>query len=99
QQLQMVLVNRAGTFPLTLAKFMSTTQTSTISLENFNLLLHGEHTPVVHLHVPIRHGTIFLVSVLVSSGLKSILAQPSALVLMNCVLTVQLLYHLLLWHS
>lgn len=56
QQLQMVLVNRTGTFPLTLAKFMSTAQTTTVCLESPNLLLHGEHTSALHLLFPVHHG-------------------------------------------
>lgn len=52
----MVLVNRTGTFPLTLAKFMSTAQTTTVCLESPNLLLHGEHTSALHLLFPVRCG-------------------------------------------
>lgn len=102
QQLQMVLANHTGKFPLTLAKFMSTAQTTTVSPENPDLPLHGAHTSAPHptLFPPSWHRVfVYLVSVLGSSGLRSILAQPSALVLMSCILTVQLTHHLLLWHS
>lgn len=93
----MVLVNHAGTSPSTLAKFMSTAQT-TVDLERLSSpCMENTHLCRTHRRFPLRHGASGL-SILVSSGLRRLLAHLSGLVLMSCVLTAQL-FHLLLGHS
>lgn len=84
----MALVNHAGAFPLTLAKFMSTALTTMSVFKDPTLLLHRQCTSVSHLQFLIHTNTICLSCFhFVLFQTQRLPARQSALVSVRRILT------------